>query len=186
MSGASINPVARPLQSGGGLATEAILTTHRILGAFGRDARTFDILHADLFDSRREVVLSALRALAGTKDRRSFVYVARLFRHHDPEIVSAAVRAGGALAPPDAMPVFFKLATSSRVETVLLELLRAMARCCADAPELRQLATALSRSVTAHPETRAAAIEILMRHDKGSDAADPARHKAGRHPAVPC
>src|SRR5208283_2118740 len=74
----------RPRQPGGVLSTGAILTTHRILGAFGRDPRTFDILHADLFDSRHEVVLSALRALAGTKDERSFMYVARLFRHPDP------------------------------------------------------------------------------------------------------
>ena len=168
MSGA-ITPGGRRLQSSGGLSTEAILTTHRILGAFGRDARTFDILHADLFDSRQEVVLSALRALAGTKDQRSFMYVARLFRHPDPEIVCAAVKAGGAIAPPDALPIFFKLATSSRVESVLLELLRAMARCRAEAPEVRQLATALSRSVTAHAETRAAAIEILVRLDNGTD-----------------
>ena len=159
MSGASIPPGGRPLQTGGGLATEAILTTHRILGAFGRVPRTFDILHADLFDSRQEVVLSALRALAGTKDRRSFMYVARLFRHPDPVVVCAAVKAGGAIAPPDAMPIFVKLATSTRVESVLLELLRAMAKCCAEAPEVKHLATALSRSVTAQPETRAAAIE---------------------------
>jgi hypothetical protein len=158
----------RTLQPGGGLSTEAILTTHRILGAFGRDPRTFDILHADLFDSRKEVVLSALRALAGTRDQRSFMYVARLFRHPDPEIVCAAVKAGGAIAPPDALPVFFKLATSSRVESVLLELLRAMARCCPDAAELRQLATALSRSVTARAETRAAAIEILLLQGEGT------------------
>ena len=167
MSEPSIPPGGRPLQTGGGLSTEAILTTHRILGAFGSDPRTFDILHADLFDSRQEVVLSALRALGGTKDERSFMYVARLFRHPDPEIVGAAVKAGGAIAPPDALPVFFKLATSTRVESVLLELLRAMARCCADAPEVRQLATALSRSVAAQAETRAAAIEILVRMEAG-------------------
>ena len=167
MSEPSIPPGGRPLQTGGGLSTEAILTTHRILGAFGRDPRTFDILHADLFDSRQEVVLSALRALGGTKDARSFMYVARLFRHPDPEIVGAAVKAAGAIAPPDALPVFFKLATSTRVESVLLELLRAMARCCADAPEVRQLATALSRSVAAQAETRAAAIEILVRLEAG-------------------
>ncbi len=67
-------------------------------------------------------------------------------------------------------PVFFKLATSSRVESVLLELLHAIERCCPDSKELRQLAVALSRSVTAQSETRAAAIEILLRMDQGTDS----------------
>ena len=76
-----------------GLAEEAILTTHRILAAFGRDSRTLDVLHADLFDSPSAVALSALEAVSAIADRRSFVYVARLFNHPDPSIVCAAVQA---------------------------------------------------------------------------------------------
>ena len=143
------------------LADEAILTTHRILEAFGRDSRTFDVLHADLFSARPGVALSALQAVTTIGDARSLVYVARLFRHADPLIVSAAVRAAGAIGTPEALPLLISLSSTSREDSVQLEVLRALARGFPDAPETRQLAVTLSRSVAIQPETRTACLEVL-------------------------
>ena len=152
-----------PLKPGGELDVESILTTHRILSSFGRDPRSLEILHADLFDSRIPVVLSALQAVAGVADRRSFSFVARLAAHPEQQVVCAAVRAAGAIGAPEALPFLVRLSRSARQEAVQLEVLRALARAFPDAPEARELATAISRSVAVQPETAAAAREELLR-----------------------
>jgi class 3 adenylate cyclase len=144
-----------------GLAEEAIFTTHRILAAFGRDSRSFDILHADLFDSRSAIALSALQAVTAIADHRSFVYVARLFNHPDPSLVCAAVRAAGAIGLPEGLPLLLSLSANTRDESVKLEVLRALACGFPNSPETRQLALTLSVSVTVQPEIRTASLEVL-------------------------
>ncbi len=146
----------------GELNVEAILTTHRILGEFGRDDRTFDILHADLYDPRPQVVVSALWALGTLADSRSFGYVAQLLNQTDPEIVCAAVKALGRIAAPKTLPFLLHLSMSRREESVQLEVLRALAASFPDAPEARKLAAALSHSPAVQPETRSAALEVLI------------------------
>ena len=154
------------------LADEAILTTHRILEAFGRDSRTFDVLHADLFAARPMVVLSALQAVTAIADPRSLLYVARLFRHPDTAVVCAAVRAAGAAHAPEALPLLLSLSTSSREESVQLEVLRALAKGFPDAPETRRLAVTLSHSVALTQETRTACLELLVQLPGSSEAGD--------------
>ena len=155
------------------LADEAILTTHRILETFGRDSRTFDILHADMFSSRQAVVLSALQAVTSMADPRSLVYVARLFRHPDAAVVCAAVRAAGAVGAPEALPLLLSLSASSREDGVQLEVLRALAKGFPGAPETRQLAVTLSRSVALQAETRTACLEVLTQIPGSADAGAP-------------
>jgi class 3 adenylate cyclase len=159
--------------TGGDLAAESVLTTHRILGSFGRDPRSFDILHGDLFDSRLPVVLSALQAVSDIADRRSLVYVARLFSHPDPHVVCAAARAVGAIGADDALPLLVQLSRSTRQEAVQLEVLRALARDFPGAPETLELARALARSVSVQPDTAAAAREALLQLESLNGAANP-------------
>lgn len=173
---------AEPTPPSSELVIDAIITTHRILEAFGRDARTFDILHADLYDSRPGIVLSALQAVAAIGDGRSFLYVGRLFQHPDQQIVCAAVRAAGAIGGPEALPLLHSLATSSTVEEVSLEVLRVLARHFPQAPETRLLAEAISRSLSVEPET-AASLEVLLQLES-SKGAQSALDMAARHSAV--
>ncbi|HVP19777.1 MAG TPA: adenylate/guanylate cyclase domain-containing protein [Spirochaetia bacterium] len=168
---------------GSDLAVEAILTTHRILGSFGRDPRSLEILHADIFDSRPQVALSSLQAVSEIADRRSLLYVARLFHHPDPQIVCAAARAAGAIASPEALPLLVSLSGSTRQESVQLEALRALARGFPQAPETRQLAAAVSRSVAVQPETAAAAREVLLQLESLRGAKS-ALELAGEQPDV--
>jgi class 3 adenylate cyclase len=153
---------SKDLASPGELNEDAILTTHKILGAFGRDARTFDILHADLFDSRPRIALSAIQALGVIRDPRSFGYLARVFRHPDPDIVCAAVRVSGEIAAPDTLPLLLQLSATRREEAVHLEVLRTVAALSPESSEVHQLASSLSRSQTVQPATRAAALEVLL------------------------
>jgi class 3 adenylate cyclase len=164
---------AEPTPPSRELADEAILTTHRILEAFGRDGRTFDIFHADLFSSRPVVALSALQAVTSIADPRSLVYVARLFRHPDPGVVCAAVRAAGAVGTAEALPLLLSLSASSREDSVQLEVLRALANGFPDAPETRQLAVTLSRSVALQEETRTACLEVLTQLPGSADTGGP-------------
>ena len=161
---------AEPLSPSSELADEAIITTHRILERFGRDARSFDILHADLFDSRQGIVFSALQAVAAIGDSRSLLYVARLLRHPDQQIVCAAVRAAGEIGVPEALPLLHSLAAANPAESVKLEVLRALARRFPQAPETRQLAAALSRSVSVQPETISAALQVLLQIESSKGA----------------
>jgi class 3 adenylate cyclase len=156
----ALHSKARP--PSGELNVEAILTTHLILGEFGRDDRTFDILHADIFDSRPQVAVSALRALGTLADIRSFTHIARLFSHPDPEIVCAAVRTSGKIRAPKTLPFLLKLAAARREETVQLEVLRTLASTFPDSPDARQIASSLAHSPTVQPETRAASLEVLI------------------------
>ena len=174
---------AEPTPPSGELVEDAIITTHRILEAFGRDARTFDILHADLYDSRQGIVLSALQAVAAIADGRSFLYVARLFQHPDQQVVSAAVRAAGAIGGPEAPRLLHSLAMQSRVEEVSLEALRVLARHFPEAPETRLLAVALSRSLSVQPETVTASLEVLLQLES-SKGAQSVLDMAAQHSAV--
>ncbi len=151
-----------PPRTGSDLAVEAILTTHRILGSFGRDPRSIDILHADLFDARPEVAVSALEALGEIADPRSLRYVARLFPHPDPSVVCAAAQTAGALGAPEALPLLVQLAESTRHDQVQLEALRALVRVFPTAADTRQLAFEISRSAAMHLETATAAREMLL------------------------
>ena len=148
--------------SPGELDEDAILTTHKILGAFGRDTRTFDILRADIFDSRPLIAISALHALGVIKDLRSFTWISRLFSHPDPEIVCAAVRVSGKIGAPDTLPILLKLFAARREELVHLEILRTLAQLSPESPDVRQLAETLSRSRTVQPAVRIAALEVLL------------------------
>lgn len=159
--------------SPGELNEDAILTTHKILAAFGRDARTFDILRADIFDSRPLIALSALQALGVIKDPRTFGWISRLLSHPDPEIVCAAVRVSGKVAAPETLPLLLKLFAARREELVHLELLRTLAELSPAAPEVLQLAETLSRSQTVQPAVRSASLEVLLqlRARSGAEAA---------------
>ena len=174
---------AEPTPPSGELVEDAIITTHRILEAFGRDARTFDILHADLYDSRQGIVLSALQAVAAIADGRSFLYVTRLFQHPDQQIVCAAVRAGGAIGGPEAPRLLHSLAMQSRVEEVSLEALRVLARHFPEAPETRLFAVSLSRSLSVQPETVTASQEVLLQLES-SKGAQSVLDMAAQHFAV--
>jgi class 3 adenylate cyclase len=170
-NGTTIHSQAR--SSPGELSEDAILTTHKILGAFGRDARSIEILHADLFDSRPRIAISALQALGRIRDPRSFGYISRLFRHSDPEIACSAVRASGEIGAPDALQVLLKLSANRREEVVQLEILRTLAGLSPDSPEVNQLAATLCGSRTVQREIRAASLEVLLRLRlrEGTDAA---------------
>lgn len=159
--------------SPGELDEDAILTTHKILGAFGRDARTFDILCADIFDTRPLIAISALHSLGTMRDPRSFTYISRLFSHPDPEIVCAAVRVSGKIASPDSLPLLLKLFAARREELIHLEILRTLALLSPESPDVRQLAETLSRSRTVQPAVRIAALDVLLqlRARSGADAA---------------
>ena len=155
-------PSSKSRSPSGELNVEAIQTTHRILGEFGRDDRTFDILHADLYDPRPEVVISALWALGTVADPRSFSYVAKLLSQQNADIVCASVKALVRIAAPKTLPFLLKLANSRREESVQLEVLRALAASFPASAEARKLAAALSHSPAVQPETRSAALETLI------------------------
>jgi class 3 adenylate cyclase len=174
---------AEPTPPGNELVNDAIITTHRILEAFGRDSRTLDILHADLYDSRPEIVLSALQAVAAIGDSRSFLFVTRLFQHADKQIVCAAVRAAGAIGGPAALPLLHSLAISSTAEEVSLEVLRVLARHFPQAPETRLLAIAISRSLSVQPETTTTSLEVLLQLES-SKGVQSVLDMAAQHPAV--
>ncbi len=155
-------PGARTRAPSGELNVEAILTTHRILGEFGRDDRTFDILHTDIYDPRPEVVISALWALGMVADARSFSYVSKLLGQPDPDIVCAAIKTMSRISAPKALPFLLQLSTSRREENIQLEVLRALAQHFPDSQDARKLAATLSHSPAVPVETRAAALEVLL------------------------
>jgi class 3 adenylate cyclase len=124
--------------------------------------QSLDILHADVFDSRASVALSAMQALAALKDPRSVAHIARLFSSTDPVIVSAAIHAASEIGAPELSAALLSLSVSVRAEPVMVEILRALTRVAPRAPETRQYAAALARAGGLSAEARAAATETLL------------------------
>ncbi len=145
------------------LGPQPILTTHRIFEAFDEEKKSLGIIHGDLFDSRPEVVLSALRAVGRLGDPRSFPYVARRLDTASEEILAAAVRAMGSLGHPDAPRLLRDLDRTSRTEQLRREILAALA---AAAPGDEDVVAAIRSAVRApmvSAGSRAHAAGLLLR-----------------------
>jgi len=145
------------------LAIEPLVTTHRLLSAFDRDARGLEWLHGDLFDSRAEVALSAMDAVASLANPASFTFVTRVVSSASGELQTAAVRALGTVRHPGSARALVELLKTTRDEGLRREILDALASAVPKDRELAGFVRQIARSPMASAGARAHAVGLLLR-----------------------
>ena len=107
-----------PVRRADSLALEPVLSTHRVFEAMDPKRAGLEILHADLFDARPQVVLSALAAVGALGDERSFTVVARVFAAAGEDLRCAAARTLGKLRGSAAPRLLLDAVRTARSEKV--------------------------------------------------------------------
>ena len=153
------------------LGAEPIVTTHRILSAFDRDARGLEWLHGDLFDSRLPVALSALDTVGTIANSASFPFVTRVLASASGDLSIAAVRALGKIRYPGSARALVDLLKTTRDESLRREILDALANTVPKDHELASFVRQIARSPLASVGARAHAVGLLLRL-RGESALD--------------
>ena len=145
------------------LSAEPLVTTHRLLSAFDRDARGLEWLHGDLFDSRPEVAVSAMAAVAALGNPSSFPFVTRVLATANGDLSLAAVRALGKIRHPGSARALVELLKTTREEMLRREILDALASAVPKDHELAGFLRQIARSPLASAGARAHAVGLLLR-----------------------
>jgi len=145
------------------LAVEPLVTTHRIVSAFDRDAKGLEWLHTDLFDSRREVAVSAMDAVGVLANTASFAFVTRVLAGATGDLSVAAVRALGKIRHPGTAKALVNLLKTTREEALRREILDALASAVPKDHELAGYVRQISRSPLASAGARAHAVGLTLR-----------------------
>ena len=145
------------------LAAEPLVTTHRVLQAFDSGSRGLEWLHGDLFDSRAEVALSAMEAMAARADPSSFPFVTRMLASNVDQLKVAAVRALGRIRHPSSARALVDLLKTTREEPLRREILDALASAAPKDRELAGFVKQIARSPLASPGARSHAVGLLLR-----------------------
>ncbi|MFW6180176.1 MAG: adenylate/guanylate cyclase domain-containing protein [Spirochaetota bacterium] len=152
------------------LGEEGIITSHRVLESYGSGSRGISVLHSDLFDGRKRVVISALQALGRMRNQDSIAYLSRLFTHGDADIRCAAVRAVGEIGHAGSLSTLLNLFKTSQGEQLRNTVLETAVRLAPDDGEVLALVRAYAGSAVIGPSSRAVATRLLMEIDQQSEA----------------
>jgi class 3 adenylate cyclase/HEAT repeat protein len=145
------------------LGAEPLKTTHRILETFDRNAGGLEWLHGDLFDSRADVALSAMGAVASLANPSSFPFITRVLAAGGGDMQIVAVRALGKIRHPGSGRALVELLKTTRDETLRREILDALAEAVPKDRELAGFIRQITRSPLASPGARAHAVGLLLR-----------------------
>jgi class 3 adenylate cyclase/HEAT repeat protein len=145
------------------LGVEPVLTTHRIFETCDPQKKGLETLHADMFDSRLPVALSALSAVQKIADTRSFPHVARLLSSNQEDLQCGAARAMGALQHPDAVRLLLNLDKTTRSDKLRRAVLEALAAAAPANKEVVEIIHGAARTPMGSPGARAHAAGLLLR-----------------------
>jgi len=177
------------------LGVEPLVTTHRLIAAFDRDARGLEWLHGDLFDSRPRVALSAMEAVAALANPASFTYVTRVLASGGAELTVAAVRALGRIRHPGCARALVDMLKTTREDALRREILDALAAAVPKDRELAGFVRQIARSPMAPAGARAHAVGLLLKlrgeavldellEDSREETVDQVLRSAGETPAL--
>lgn len=113
---------------GAGLPAEAKTTLHEIVSTLGPGSSGLDLLHRDLFDSRAEVVCSALEAIGKIADQRSLRFVVKLLGSKEQSVRREAVRTLGYFRLSATAKVLSDLYKTTAEDELRCETLRSLVR----------------------------------------------------------
>ena len=152
------------------LPVEVVITSHHIfLLGHETDDRILNILHKDLFDDRKEVVLSALDTLKKIGSKESISFIVRLLKHKDVEVRSKAVESLGKMGTQELLPALIDMFKTSKDEHLRFKVLEALLKINQDDSEVKTLLRAYAASPVISGQAKANAIELLLKYDNDAN-----------------
>ncbi len=144
------------------ISEQGIITTHRISEYHDKEKKTLNFLHSDIFDSRTEIVVSALSALSeiGTDD--SLKYLVKLFTSNNYGIKIAAIKAAGGIGGNKAKEILIELFKTVQDEDIRCEVLESLSKFAAKDPEVEALIKVFSSSQLIGESTKARMIGLMI------------------------
>jgi class 3 adenylate cyclase len=146
-----------------GPGVEPVLTTHRVFESADPQRKGLECLHADLFDNRPAVALSAVAAVQKLADKRSFPHVARLLSSNSEDLQCAGARALGAIRHPDSAKLLLNLSKTARGDKLRRAVLEGLAGAAPSDEGVLGTMRGAARSPLGSPSARAHATGLLLR-----------------------
>jgi len=144
------------------LDEEFIITSHRILEHFNFSDEILDLIHRDIFDSRKNVTLSALELLGKIKNKKSLGYIYRLFKSTDEVIKCAAIRTVGKIQLEESLSVLINLFKTTQNELIRNTILEALIKIAPKDNEVVSILHSYTSSPITRGKSRAFATELLL------------------------
>ena len=143
-------------------ADEVLITTHRILASLDTQHRGLPSLHADLFDARPAVALSAISTAGTIADASSFPHLARLLSAADEDLQCAAIAAMARNPHPEKAGTLRGLLRTTQSDRLREAVLEAIADAGLGDAETADLARRTAHSALVPPAARANAAGVLL------------------------
>ena len=143
-------------------ADEVLITTHRIFASLDPMHRGLPTLHADLFDGRPAVALSAISTVGAIADVSSFPHLVRLISIPDEDLQCASVAALARNAHPEQAATLRGLLRATQSDRLREAVLEAIADASLGDAETIDLARRTARSSLVPPAARANAAGVLL------------------------
>lgn len=144
---------------------EGIITSHKIFKCFDENKESIDILHEDIFNPQKEVVLSALDAIGGLADPRSIPYISKLFNHQDKELRNAVISSAGKIENESIKDILIKLFKLRHDEDLRIAILNSLSIKYSKDTEVNNLIKTFVSSTVISDYTKSQAIELLLKTD---------------------
>ncbi len=141
---------------------QVLITTHRIFASLDPRHRGLSALHADLFDARQAVALSAIATVGAIADASSLPHLVRLISMPDEDLQCAAVAALARIAHPETAGTLRGLLRTTQSDRLREAVLEAIADAKLDDAETADLARRTARSPLVAPAARANAAGVLL------------------------
>ena len=150
--------------------TEVVITSHHVFSlGNNNDERVLDILHRDLFDSKKEVVISAIDTLEKIASDKSVSFIIRLLKHKEEDVRCKAVESLGKMRKHELLPTLIDMFKTSHNEQLRFRVLEALLKINHDDLEVKTLLRAYAASPIISGEAKANAIELLLKYDNDAN-----------------
>ncbi len=141
---------------------QVLITSHRIFASLDPGRRGLPSLHADLFDARPVVALSAIATVGAIADPSSVPHLVRLMSMPDEDLQCAAVAALARIAHPETAGTLRGLLRATQSDRLREAVLEAIADAKLGDAETADLARRTARSPLVPPAARANAAGVLL------------------------
>ncbi len=144
------------------ISLQGIISANFISKYHDKGKKTLNFLHSDIFDSRSEIVLSALNALSSIGTEDSLKHIVKLFTSNNYGIKVAAIKATGEIGGEKAKGILLELFKSMQDEDLRCEILEALAKFAPKDPEVEALLKVFSSSQLINESTKARLINLMI------------------------
>ncbi len=147
------------------LPPEIIITFHVALSLIPDEEKGKKIIYRDLFDSRKEIVISALKTIGKIKDSKAIGLIGKLINNPDEDIKCEAIKTYGDIGEKSVIPFLINLFKTNQDERLRCSILETLVSLTPENFEVKTLLRAYAASPVISGKTKAFAIGLLLKTD---------------------